>query len=165
MGGLEQIRAYLVAQLEEAGLTVVTAWSSTKRGHATQPLVAVSIRQCDSSGVGFRDYLGERYDEDSQQWQELYGRKLRLTFGLDLYAPKDSGESALNDLFEQVLETLGRTGPQGIALYSLSRGETQFDSESGLLFAKAEAECGAYLYAIAEAGGSFLDFIVKGERV
>ena len=102
----------------------------------------------------------ERYDESTGQWQELYGRRVTLTFGLDLY-----GESAgeLQTAYDRMAEAFQWEGPAGLALRELSCGETEFDRAAGLYRRAVTAVCQGYLYAVADEGGTFLDFVVRGE--
>ena len=94
------------------------------------------------------------------QWQELYGRRVTLTFGLDLY-----GESAgeLQTAYDRMAEAFQWEGPAGLALRELSCGETEFDRAAGLYRRAVTAVCQGYLYAVADKGGTFLDFVVRGE--
>ena len=48
-------------------------------------------------------------------------------------------------------------------LQELSCGETEFDREAGLFHRPVTAVCRGFLYAVASEGGTFLDFIVRGE--
>ena len=164
MTGLDRIREHMTAFLTARGVQAVAAWPGQGRRRLSGPVAAVSIRACEGGPSGFRDYLGERYDRDSGQWLELYGRKVQVTFGLDLYAPRESGAAGCQTLFDNLAEALAAGGPEGLKLHTLSRGETAFDRETGLFHCPAEAQCGAWLYAVADEGGTFLDFEVRGER-
>ena len=163
-GGLENIREQMVDYLKERGVQAFAAWPAGERPVQEGALVVVSLRGCQAGPAGFQHYLGERYDRDSGQWQELYGRKVQVTFGLDLYAPRESGAAGCQTLFDNLAEALAAGGPEGLKLHTLSRGETAFDRETGLFHCPAEAQCGAWLYAVADEGGTFLDFEVRGER-
>ena len=112
---------------------------------------------------GFQDYLGERYNEEAGRWEELYGRKIKLTFGLDLYAPRGYGAQALRRDFDRLAQALHREGPEGLRVRTLSCGEVEFEPGAGLFHCPAEALCEGYLYAVADEGGAFLDIIVRGE--
>jgi len=138
------VREQMAAFLRQQGVDAVCAYPEERRRQRSGPVAAVSLRACQGGPGGFRDYLGERYDESTGQWQELYGRRVTLTFGLDLY-----GESA--------------GGPAGLALRELSCGETEFDRAAGLYRRAVTAVCQGYLYAVADEGGTFLDFVVRGE--
>ena len=163
MAGLDRIREHMTAFLTARGVDAVTAWPGQGRRRLSGPVAAVSIRACEGGPSGFRDYLGERYDQDSGQWQELYGRKVQVTFGLDLYAPESAGAAGMQAAFDALAGALSGGGPPGLRVKEFSRGETGFDQALGLFHCPAEAVCVAYLYAVAEEGGAFLDFVVKGE--
>ena len=90
-GGLEQIREGLTAHLNGKGIRAVPAWSGTARTFPCGPVAAVSLRGCRWGPAGFQDYLGERYDPEAGRWEELYGRRVKLTFGLDLYGERAQG--------------------------------------------------------------------------
>lgn len=164
MTGSDKIREQMTAFLTGQGIRAVTAWGPEGRRRLTEPVAAVSLRACERGPGGFRDYLGERYDEGAGVWQELYGRRMRVVFGLDLYAPKESGAAGCQALFDRMAGALEAGGPEGLKLRELSRGEVAFDQGGGLFRCPAEAVCEAYLYAVADEGGAFLDFEVKGER-
>ncbi len=144
---------------ETAGVDAVCAYPEERRRQRSGPVAAVSLRACQGGPGGFRDYLGERYDESTGQWQELYGRRVTLTFGLDLY-----GESAgeLQTAYDRMAEAFQWEGPAGLALRELSCGETEFDRAAGLYRRAVTAVCQGYLYAVADEGGTFLDFVVRG---
>ncbi|UQT48381.1 hypothetical protein M5E87_28060 [Flavonifractor plautii] len=67
---------------------------------------------------------GERYDESTGRWQELYGRRAALTFGLDLYG---TSAAELQKAYDRMAEAFQWEGPPGLALRELSCGETEFD--------------------------------------
>lgn len=158
------IRERMTEYLQGKGIEARTAYPEGGRLRTGGPVAAVSLRACQGGPEGFRDYLGERYDPESGRWQELYGRRAVLTFGLDLYAPQGSGAAGIQAAFDRMAEALRREGPPGLRLQELTCGETEFDRESGLYRRKVEAVCQGYLYAVADEGGTFLDFIVRGER-
>ena len=160
----ETIRERMAEYLTQKGIDAVCAYPDRKRLRNTGAVAAVSLRACQGGPGGFQDYLGERYDPERGQWQELYGRKLTLTFGLDLYAPQPGGAAELQAAFDRMAQALRQEGPPGLRLVELSCGETQFDQEAGLYRLSVEAVCQGYLYAVTEEGGAFLDFIVRGER-
>ena len=86
--GMEQIRAQMAEHLNSHGVVAVTAWPDSGRTEEGRVVAVVSLRGCQVGPAGFQNYLGERYDQETGLWQERYGRRARLTFGLDLYAPK-----------------------------------------------------------------------------
>ena len=142
----------------------MTAWTGRERERLTRPTAVVSVRKCQVGPAGFQDYLGERFDRDSGQWTELYGRKAELTFGLDLYAPPSAGEAGLQAAFDKLMEALAGGGPGGLILREVSCGETGYDTAGRLLKRSVQAVYDTYLYAVAQPGGAFLDFEIRGEE-
>ena len=188
MTELERIREAMTAFLKGEGVAALTAWPGEDLERPEGPVTAVSLRSCPpppgrggdgggaggpgpaappracrGGGGGFQDYLGERYDAGTGHWQELYGKRLQVTFGLDLYAPEGAGAAGMQAAFDALAGALSGGGPPGLRVKEFSRGETSFDQALGLFHCPAEAVCTAYLYAVAEEGGAFLDFVVKGE--
>ena len=160
---LQAVRERMAEYLRENGVEAVCAYPAEERKRRTGAAAAVSVRVCQGGPGGFQDYLGERFDEKSGKWQELYGKRMELTFGLDLYAPGPAGAQDIQAAFDKLAQALRQGGPPGLKVLELSCGETRFDREAGLFHRTAEARCQGYLYAVAEEGGSFLDFIVRGE--
>ena len=69
---------------------------------------------------------------------------------------------------EAVLSALGSFGNSGRGAYgeALDAGRCIYETRlllGELFHCPAEAMCTAYLYAVAEEGGAFLDVVVKGE--
>ena len=158
-----EIRERMAEYLNGQGIDAVCAYPDQRRLRRTGAVAAVSLRSCQGGPGGFQDYLGERYDQESGQWQELYGKRIALTFGLDLYAPQPGGAAEIQAAFDRMAQALRQEGPPGLRLLELSCGETEFDQGAGLYHRSVEALCQGYLYAVAEEGGAFLDFIVRGE--
>ena len=161
-GGLELIRERMCAFLKERGVNALTAWPEGERRAEAEPVVLVSLRRCQAGPSGFQDYLGERFNRDSGQWEELYGRKVKLTFGLDLYAAAQTGEGAVQRAFDALAAALQDGTPEGLTLTEFSCGETVYDDRERRLRRPAQAECTACLCAVTEPGGAFLDFEIRG---
>ena len=164
MNGLDRVRECMAEFLAGQGVEAITAWSDTSRKNADGAVCAVSLRKCQNLGAGFCDYRGERFNQDTGNWEELYGRRVRLTFGLDLYAPAGhtAGESAIRAAFDTLSAALQSGGPVGLKLEEFSCRETGFDRAEGRYLCPVEAVYQAFLYAVADEGGTFLDFEVKG---
>lgn len=162
-GGLDGLREKLAAFLREQGLQAMTDWPAGSRERLDEPVIVVSLRGCQAGPAGFQRYLGERYDREREQWVEIYGQKVQLTFGLDLYAPPQPGEAAIQAALDRLAGSCAGTGPEGLDIREFSCGETGYDRDSRLLKRPAQAVCTACLYAVTEPGGAFLDFEVRGE--
>lgn len=164
MAALEQIREAMTDFLTGQGVNAVTAWPAKERGTLTETVAAVSVRKCVAARAGFQDYLGQRYNGETGSWEELYGKELSLTLGLDLYAPGGMGAAGCQQVFDRLAQALQSEGPAGLRIESLSRGEVAYQQSTGLLHCPAEVACTAYVYAVADEGGEFVDFEVKGMR-
>ena len=164
-GGLDKIRERMADYLTRCGVAAVTAWPADERLRREGPVAAGTLRACQAGPAGFQSYLGERYNQETEQWEELYGRKVRLTFGLDLYASPQTGEAALQTALDALAQACAGGGPEGLTLQEFSSGETFYDEAGRLLRKPAQAVCTAYLYAVTEPGGLFLDFEIRGERI
>ena len=106
--GLQAIREKMAQYLESQGVPAVTAWPGEERLRRDEPIAVVSLRGCRAGPAGFQDYLGERYDQESGQWEEIYGRRTELTFGLDLYAPAEAEGEVLQTAFDALADALTR---------------------------------------------------------
>ncbi len=160
--GSDELRGMMVSHLRDCGIGAVSAWGGDDRQFDGQPLVAVSLRNCATGESGFANYLGEQWNEGLQCWEEIYARKVALTFGLDLYGPVELGEAAILAVFDQIVVALTEQKISGMNLEEVSCGETEYDQGERLLKRRVEVGVTMYLYAVAGAGATFLDFKVKG---
>lgn len=160
MKGVEELRQELVSYLKEKGLKAVLAWGEEKRQRPDRATVAVSLRGMECKGSGLQDYLGERFDREKGQWEELYGRTVELTFGLDVYA---SAAREVQRGVELLTAALDRDGPGEMQVKELSVGETVYREESRGYLCPVRGRFDAWAVAVDREDGTFLDFEVKGE--
>lgn len=160
--GMETIRERMAEYLNGQGVEARTAWPEGERKQPDGPVVLVSLRACKVGAGGFQDYLGERYNEETGLWEELYGRKAELTFGLDLYAPARGDGADLQAAFDRLAAALTRGGPEGLAAKGFSCGETEYDSRARLCKRGAQAVYTAWLCAAPQPGQAFVDFELRG---
>ena len=92
---LEKIRRHMADYLNSQGVKAAAAWPVSFRAEQEEPSVVVSLRGCKAGPAGFQNYLGDRFNEETGLWEERYGRKAELTFGLDIYAPEKGGGEAV----------------------------------------------------------------------
>ena len=165
MNGLDTIREHMTAFLRAQGVSAVTAWPDEARAAPNSAVAAVSIRRCEGGPSGFQDYLGQRFNPDTGNWEELYGKQLTVTFGLDLYGERTGGAAACQAAFDAMAAAFQQGGPAGLAVRTFSQGEVKYDKDLGLFRCPVEAVCQCFLYAVADEGGQFLDFEIKGVRI
>ena len=161
MKGVQELRQRLAQHLESKGLEAVTAWGEGKRIRPGEAVAAVSLRAMESGQPGFQNYLGERYNEESGCWEELYGKRVELTFGLDLYAATAEEVQAGLDALSAALS---ESGPEGMEPVGFSTGETVYRQEDRRYFCPVQAKYGVWAVATAREDGSFLDYEVRGEN-
>ena len=149
---------YLTAR----GAAAMNAWTDRERERLTEPTAVVSVRKCQVGPAGFQDYLGERFDKDSGQWTELYGRKAELTLGLDLYAPEETEGTEMETALFRLARALVRGGPEGVSIREFSCGETEHDGMARLLRRKVRAVCLVCLTGEEEPAAAFSEFEVRG---
>ena len=157
MKGLQELRTALARYLKEQGMEAAAAWGEERRLRAGKAVAVVSLRGFESGTPGFQNYLGERYNTAEGRWEELYGKRVELTFGLDVYAA--SAEEVQAGL-DRLNAALGEKGPAGLCPVSLSAGETAYQSGAGRYFCPVEAKFSAWATAAKGEDESFLDFEV-----
>lgn len=157
---MSELRTALAQYLERQGVAAVTAWSEEERKRPGKAVCAVSLRSMEGGPPGFRDYLGERFNEETGAWEELYGKKLRLTFGLDLYG---GSAQAVQEGLDALTAALEGGVAAGLRVSGFSAGETKYRGEERRYVCPVQAVFEAWSYAVAQEGGAFLDFEVKGE--
>lgn len=160
MKDLGELRRKLAEHLREQGLEAVTAWGEGRRRAAGKAVAVVSLREIRGGAPGFQDYLGEEYDRVRGCWVERYGKKVELTFGLDVTAA--TAEETQTGV-DRLGEILSQGGPENLKTVSFWAGETAYDSAAKRYVCPARAEFSAWAVAEVREGETFLDFEVKGE--
>ena len=102
---------------------------------------------------------------DTQAWEERYGKTVKLTFGLDLYAAPGADPAALEQIWAALAQACLPPGPKGLTVGTFSCGETDYDQQARLLKRPAQLVCTALLVSgSTQEQGEFLDFEIRGER-
>lgn len=162
-GALNALRAAVVEQLREAGVNAVAGMESARAHRWREAAAAVSLSRVACGPGGFRDYLGTYKDADTGRERELYGREAELTLAVDIFAPRDGGESDCRRAAEAAAETLVRQGAAGLPVLEVQAGRVEFLERDGLYRQEVSCRCAAWLVAERDEGGeTFADFEVRG---
>jgi hypothetical protein len=161
MTTLTALSEAMAAHLTDQGIPAQAAWAKTKAAQ-TEPLVVVQVKKLEATPGGFQNYLGQKYDEETECWRELYGQRAKVTFALDLYSPQETGEEGCRTLLDQAAGALQTGSPAGLALESWTMEGTEYDEKTGLFRGKMSAKCQGALTAETDEDGAFLTFTVKG---
>lgn len=160
---LDSVTSAVTQTLQTAHIPAVSAYPS----HGLDPdraVVCVSVQKCECLSGAFAEYLGLSYD-DFDNRIELYGQRLDLVLGLDIYAPHDDGPESCSSLFLQISQALHAL-PSGLRVRKLSAGNAAPDKTTGLFHCPVALHCRALLIARADPdSGEFLDFVLKGWSV
>lgn len=165
MKGLDKLREAVAEFLRGQGVDAVTAWGVENRTQRKAPVVVISLREVQGGPAGLGDYLGERLDPDTGRWEELYGKRAKITLGLDIYAPEGAGEAGCAAAFARLSEALAEGRPEGLAVEELSCGETAFDRDAGVFRCPVRMACRVFLFARMTQDGAFTDFEVRGKQI
>lgn len=162
IGALNALREGVAEQLRQAGVNAVTAMESARAARWREAVAAVALSKVVCAPGGFKDYLGVHRDADGME-RELYGREVELTLSLDIFAPRDGGESACQAAAESIAENLICHGAAGLNALEIQAGQVEFLEKDGLYRQKTSCRCRAWLVArMDDGGGTFVDFEVKG---
>lgn len=158
----EGICAAVAAWLREQGVNAREGWSALDRVRLAAPAAVVTVREYAARPGGFENYLGERYSPEKGVWEELYGKKVEVKLGLDLYGPEVCSEQELQRTAEELVRLLTLGGPEGLQVGEVTCGETVWDEKQRLLRRTMTARCTAWLQAVGHEGAEFLDFELRG---
>jgi hypothetical protein len=119
-------------------------------------VTAVGAKETAIDESGAIEYLGEKTDEKTQQPVSVYGRRMRLTLLLEVYAPRELGAAGCETAAETAL-------PEGLKLKTIQWGKAGWDKTAGMFRLEANAKYAAYFVAeAAEDETVFTDFVLKG---
>ena len=142
---------------------VVTEYALPAKKRFTRPVIAVGMNSGDGISSGLAEYMGEKYDADSDTYSEVYGKRLELGIGISVYSPKD-GEYGAEGCLDTVSEVIAALSglPAGLKIRSFTCGETGFDTDTGMFLCRCELKCVCFLYAERTEESEVLNFTLKG---
>ena len=160
MKELVQIRTAVVNALREAGLTALEAFPKGEMKRYGGAVAAVAVGAASGGALGFCNYLGESWDEESGTVRELYGKQLEGEITVDIRA--ESAEACEKGC-ETAAEVLLGGLPAGIRPGELRWEAICWEKHTGMFLRKGHLQCRAVFIAREKEDGEvFLDFILKG---
>lgn len=163
MSALTSWRQQAAELLNQKGIPAAAAFEPGERLLRDEPVAAVSLARVACQTAGFQNYLG-RYEE-GEAGGELYGRAVDLTLALDIYGPRDSGETACRRVLDRMAETLLTEGLAGLTVQELESEGVEFLDEYGMYRLPVRCLCKAWLTAAVLEDGEFVNIRVKGRTV
>ena len=149
--------------LSAAGINAAAQYPSAALVRDDAPMICVGIKNTKMLSPGCGDYLGMKTDENGNT-SEVYGLRMELELGLDIYASYDQsdGASACLACFGEAVQALSQL-PGGIRLKSLECGVPEPDSSSDMFKCRCGLKCTAYfMREEQEDTGEFTDFVLRG---
>ena len=163
MTAVGQVKRAVAAAIKAAGCAAIESYSEEQLKRYATAVAAVGTKETVIEESGAIEYLGEKTDEKTQQPVSVYGRRMRLTLLLEVYAPRELGAAGCETAAETVTQALMTALPEGLKLGSLQWGKTGWDKTAGMFRLEANAKYAAYFVAeAAEDETVFTDFVLKG---
>ncbi len=162
---LQTIETAVLSVLNRGGIRAVEAFPAGSMKRLTRPVTAVALAAADAGEAAFCQYLGQRWNETEQVWEELYGKRVELTFALDIFSPRteEHGAAGCRAVFDDIAGQLLAAAPAGLRVNGFSCGPVSFDKDVEAFRCRAEARCTAYLCAVSsDEDGMLLDFELRG---
>ena len=157
MTAVGQVKRAVMAAIAAAGGAAVESYSVEQLKCYQTAVTAVGAKETAIDESGAIEYLGEKTDEKTQQPVSVYGRRMRLTLLLEVYAPRELGAAGCETAAETVTQALMTALPEGLKLKTIQ------DKTAGMFRLEANAKYAAYFVAeAAEDETVFTDFVLKG---
>ena len=160
MKELTQIRDAVIAALENAGMTALTAYPAQPVKCCQEVVAAVAVGTAQGSTIGFCNYLGEIYDDTEGTVREVYGKQLNGTIIVDIRA---QSASACELGCETAAQVLDNDLPESIRMKEMTWEALAWEKETGMFVRRCILHCQALFVAkTADDETTFLDFQLKG---
>ena len=155
----------VVEILEREGINAFLQFPERAADLKNGVFVCLSVDKCRSLSSGLGEYLGVLSGMGGKPDKELYGRRLELELGFEIFSPYGEGFGATACLkCADKLKSLHMLFPSGIQALEFSYGEISADDELAVFRCLCKLSCTAFLIAEGDGDESieFLDFVLKG---
>ena len=160
---LDEVQSAMAAFLCENGIDAMAGWPDARRERLTGPTVLVLLDGLSCSPAGMQDYLGQRQDESTGQWEELYGRRAQVIFHLDVLAPERSSAQECRQTANELARLFQTERPGALTVQELRLDEPEHDEKRGLLRLRCVLTCTGIVCTAGQEAGTFLDFTLRGD--
>lgn len=161
---LDAVLDEVVAALKAGGVSAFRAFPETAETLPAAGGVSVGVDSYVVRNSGLGDYLGTRAADGGAAEKELYGKKLSLTLGLELFVPFGgaAGAAGCDKAADKLRDALAAL-PEGLRVLEMDCGEVSADETLGAYRCRCAAKCLAFLVAETDGGEpEFKDFKLKG---
>lgn len=160
---LDELQSTMAAFLCENGIDAMASWPDARRERLTRPTVMVSLDSLSCSPAGMQDYLGQRQDETTGQWEEVYGRRAQVTFALDVLAGEHSSAQECRQTANDMARLFQTERPGALTVQEMHLDELEHDEKRGLLRLRCVLTCTGIVCTAGQEAGTFLDFTLRGD--
>lgn len=161
---LDAVMDAVVAALRSAGIRCFRAFPETEKDLPDGAGVSLGIDSYKVLSAGMGDYIGMRAAAGGSDETALFGKRVDLTLGLEVFAPfgGKSGSSLCTETMDRLRNALS-TMPEGMKALEMDCGEVKADEELGTYRCRCQVKCLAFLVAESEGDTPvFTDFRLKG---
>ncbi|NLH01876.1 MAG: hypothetical protein GX488_08290 [Clostridiales bacterium] len=161
---LDMVLETIVDFLKRENISAFREFPERKSNIKSGVSVSVGIESCRYLSSGMGEYLGVRTPSGGKDEKELFGRRMEIELGLEIFSPfgGEFGASGCVRCADSLRECFGRL-PPSIRALEMECGEIRADEKMSAFRCKCKLRCMAFL--IAERSGDdteFLDFVLKG---
>lgn len=167
MTEIETIIDRVKRAIKDSGISAaVTDHPGDLQNRFDGPVIFVGFSSGSGVSAGFLGYIGTEYDENADEYYEIYGKKLDITLSLDIRSPlTKKGGAECTAVFSDIVCAVDDLG-NGIKVREISCGDVFYDKVPNMYCCRAELKCTAFLYARkTDDSSEFTDFKLKGELV
>ncbi|MEG1490884.1 MAG: hypothetical protein RRY04_01170 [Oscillospiraceae bacterium] len=161
---LDAVLNAVIDTLKLEGITAFKQFPERKADLKSGVFVCVGAESVREKSSGMGEYLGIRRGFGGAADTELFGRRLELELGFEVFSPFGAGfgAAACAGGAETLRGCIGKF-PSGLRALELSCGEILADEELLMFHCRCRLNCTAFLVAESVGDGAeFLDFILKG---
>ena len=131
MTAVGQVKRAVMAAIAAAGGAAVESYSVEQLKCYQTAVAAVGAKETAIDESGAIEYLGEKTDEKTQQPVSVYGRRMRLTLLLEVYAPRELGAAGCETAAETVTQALMTALPGGVEAQNDPVGKSRLGQDGG----------------------------------